>query len=162
MTRTTATALALLVAVGSAGCATIMQGTTQDVGVSSQPTKAEVTIDGQQRGTTPLVADLKRKDTHTIRIDMDGYQPYEVTLTKSASGWVWGNIVFGGFIGLAVDAISGGLYKLSPAQVEAQLQDANARGAAVRSTKDGLYVFATLAPRRDWKMLNVPAVRRGW
>jgi hypothetical protein len=34
---------------------------------------------------------------------------------------VWGNIVFGGIIGLAVDAITGGLYKLAPEQVSAQL-----------------------------------------
>ena len=33
------------------------------------------------------------------------------------SGWVWGNLVFGGLIGLAVDAVSGGLYNLPPDQM---------------------------------------------
>jgi hypothetical protein len=30
------------------------------------------------------------------------------------SGWVWGNIAFGGLIGLGVDFISGGAYQLYP------------------------------------------------
>ena len=52
---------------------------------------------------------------------LDGYAPFEMVLTRSISGWVWGNLVFGGRSGLAVDAITGGLYKLSPEQVSAQL-----------------------------------------
>ncbi len=48
---------------------------------------------------------------------MPGYQPFEATLTRSVSGWVWGNIVIGGLIGLAVDSISGGLYSLAPEQI---------------------------------------------
>jgi len=32
-----------------------------------------------------------------------------------------GNIVFGELIGLAVDAMSGGLYNLTPTQISAQL-----------------------------------------
>ncbi|MDK2964381.1 MAG: hypothetical protein PWQ29_1775 [Verrucomicrobiota bacterium] len=43
---------------------------------------------------------------------MDGYLPDETTLTKKVSGWVRGNLVFGGLIGLAVDAISGGMAQL--------------------------------------------------
>ena len=36
-----------------------------------------------------------------------------------------GNIVFGGFIGLAVDAISGGIYQLTPDQVLAEMRSQN-------------------------------------
>jgi hypothetical protein len=89
-----------------------------------------VTVDGLQHGVTPVVVDLKRNDRHTIRVAMAGYQPFEMDLTRSVSGWVWGNLVFGGLIGLAVDAISGGLYKLSPEQVTAQLQKSQMQVAA--------------------------------
>ena len=38
---------------------------------------------------------------------------------------MWGNLVFGGLPGLAIDAITGGLHKLAPEQVTAQLQRAD-------------------------------------
>ncbi len=119
--------LQLLILVG---CASIMHGTTQQIAVSSSPTGAKVTVNGMDRGVTPVIADLKRKDNHVVRVTLDGYQPFEMALTRSVSGWVWGNLVFGGIPGLAIDAISGGLYKLSPEQVMAQLQHDDAEVAA--------------------------------
>ena len=104
----------LVLAVLAAGCASIIHGTTQEIGITSIPIDAEVTVDGGTVGRTPVIADLSRKNQHFVTIELDGYMPYETTITKSASGWVWGNIVFGGLIGLAVDAISGGFYTLSP------------------------------------------------
>src|ERR1700682_4117260 len=74
-------------------CATIIHGTRQDVGISSNPTAANVSIDGQSNGTTPVVAHLTRKENHIVKIELAGYKPYETTVTRSASGWVWGNIV---------------------------------------------------------------------
>jgi PEGA domain-containing protein len=102
-------------------CATIMHGSSQEVGISSSPTGAKVTIDNMPLGVTPVVAHLRRKDNHTIKIEMDGYQPFEMATTRKVSGWVWGNIVFGGLIGLAVDAITGGLYNVNPDQVSGTL-----------------------------------------
>lgn len=107
------------------GCATIMHGTTQQIAVSSSPTGAQVSVNGMARGTTPVIADLRRKDNHVVRVTLDGYAPFEMALTRSTSGWVWGNLVFGGIPGLAIDAITGGLYKLSPEQVSAQLARAD-------------------------------------
>jgi hypothetical protein len=85
-------------AAGLVGCATIMHGSSQELSIASSPTGARVLVDGQEHGRTPLVADLKRKDKHVIRIELDGYMPYEVALARGTSGWVWGNIVFGGLI----------------------------------------------------------------
>lgn len=116
-TLLTSTCILLL----TAGCATIMHGTSQEISISSVPSGAEVIVNGQTHGLTPVVADLKRKDQHLIQIQLDGYQPFEIRLVRRTSGWVWGNIVLGGLIGLAVDAISGGLYKISPDEVRAEL-----------------------------------------
>src|SRR6056297_542367 len=99
-------------AVLLSGCASIIHGTGQDVGFSSSPTNALVTINGVELGRTPLTTELKRKNNHMVKLELDGYMPYETTFTRKVSGWVWGNIVFGGLIGLAVDGISGGIYKL--------------------------------------------------
>jgi len=125
-----------------AACATIMHGTTQQIAVSSAPTGAHVVVNGMERGITPVIADLKRKDNHIVSVTMDGYQPFEMALTRSVSGWVWGNIVFGGLIGLAVDAITGGLYKLAPEQVTAQLQHVD-----LQLTQGGEVLLVTVVMR---------------
>ncbi|NMC44455.1 MAG: PEGA domain-containing protein [candidate division Zixibacteria bacterium] len=128
-----------------------MQGASQDVGISSTPTAASVTIDNAERGKTPMVATLRRKDNHVVKIELPGYLPYETTITRSTSGWVWGNIVFGGLIGLAVDAISGGLYKLKPDQVAGVLSKQNAE---IRKIDDIIYVIVTLNPDPAWEKVG--------
>lgn len=150
--RTRAVAVVGLVAALS-GCASIMNGTRQAVGISSSPTASAVTVDGVSHGRTPVVAQLMRKDNHIVRIELEGYQPFEATLTQSVSGWVWGNIVFGGLIGLAVDAISGGLYKLTPEQVTATL--GRAAAATQAHGQDGaLYLAVVLEPDPGWQRIG--------
>lgn len=129
-----------------AGCATIIHGTTQKVGISSNPSGANVTVDNKPLGSTPVFADLSRKDEHIVSITLPGYQKADLTITKSTSGWVWGNVLFGGLIGLAVDAISGGLYNLSPEQLNAELRKAD----GVVSQSDGVYIVAVLVPDPLW------------
>src|SRR5689334_739562 len=90
--------------LGLSGCATIIHGTKQEVGISSSPTGATVMIDNNDVGVTPVVSKLSRKQNHVVKIQLAGYQPFETTLTHSVSGWVWGNLAFGGLIGLVVDA----------------------------------------------------------
>lgn len=143
--------IAGLALVATVGCASIMHGTTQKVGISSAPTGAKVTVNNLAYGSTPVFADLKRGEEHIVTIEMDGYEKSQLTLTKGVSGWVWGNILFGGLIGLAVDAISGGLYNLSPEQLNAQLRK---NGANVSSTKDGIIVVAVLQPDPSWKKIG--------
>lgn len=102
-------------------CATIMHGSSQEIGIQSSPTGATVTVDDQDFGKTPVIAKLSRKKSHKVHFALEGFEPYDATITRSTSGWVWGNIVFGGLIGLGIDAITGGLYKLKPEQVKAVL-----------------------------------------
>jgi len=107
------------------GCATIMNGTNQSIGISTNPSGAEVWLDDMLAGHSPIVLEMKRNNNHFIRIQLEGYQPYELAVTREISGWVAGNIVFGGFIGLAVDALTGGIYNLTPEQVRAEMHKGN-------------------------------------
>jgi hypothetical protein len=128
-------------------CGTIIHGTTQQVGISSNPSNAIVTINGQNHGNTPMIIDLKRKDSHMVKIELEGYQPYETNLIRSTSGWVWGNIVFGGLIGLVVDATSGGMYKLTPEQIYAELSTTQA-GTIFK--EDGIYIAVVFEADPSW------------
>jgi hypothetical protein len=138
-------------ALASTACASIMHGTDQDIGISSSPTGAKISVDNMPMGNTPVIAKLSRKDNHIVKIDLDGYAPAELTLTKGVSGWVWGNLAFGGVLGLAVDAISGGLYNLNPAQLQATLASQHAN---VAPTSNGVYVVLVKQPDRSWTKIG--------
>lgn len=144
--------LAIVAAVlALSACASIMHGTSQDVGISSSPTGATVTVDSLTPGKTPYIAHLRRKDNHIVKLALDGYAPAEMTLTRKTSGWVWGNIVFGGIIGLAVDAMTGGLYNLTPEQLSATLASQKAQ---IAPTKDGFYVVLVRDADPTWTRIG--------
>jgi len=114
-------ALTALLVTPLAGCGSIMHGTTQGVGLASSPTNAKITIDNVAKGNTPVIAELTRKDTHIIKFE------------------------------LAVDAISGGFYELSPSEVTANL----ARQSALAPAKPGtVNVFVVLQPDPSWKKIG--------
>ncbi len=137
--------------IAAGGCASIIHGTHQDVGISSSPTNASVKIDGVAAGNTPISVKLKRKENHVVSIELPGYQPYETTFTRGVSGWVWGNIAIGGLIGLAIDAIDGGMYKLTPEQIHAEIR---AQNASVTQMGGALVVAVVLRPDPSWQKVG--------
>ena len=119
----------LLGALLIVSCATIIHGTKQSISLNSVPSGANVTRQGAHIGTTPAIVELPRNSTNVVlTFEKDGYEPIEIILNRKVDGWIVGNIVFGGIIGLAVDFISGGAYKLSPAEVNAALTELKAQG----------------------------------
>lgn len=115
--------LAVILAFGLVSCATIMRGTSQSISVNSNPSGARIVVMGMEKGTTPAVIKVKRSETNVIvRLQKDGYEPVDIALTRSLSGWVWGNVVFGGVIGLVVDFATGGLYNINPEVIQADLK----------------------------------------
>lgn len=143
-----------LLALAASGCATIVAKSTQSVTVTSVPPSAAVTITNRagtlvHSGTTPLTVSLKKgagyfkPESYTLRFTREGFEPRELKLTGTVSGWYFGNIVFGGLIGmLAVDPSTGAMYKLQPDTVEATMQalkvtqTADAGALLVVSTRD--------------------------
>jgi hypothetical protein len=143
--------VALSALVTLTACGSITHGGSQDIGISSSPTNADVSIDGLTKGHTPVIANLSRKDNHIVKLALPGYAPAELTLTRGVSGWVWGNLVFGGLIGLGVDAISGGLYKLSPEQLSGELAK---QSASIKADKDGIYVVLVQKADPAWTKIG--------
>ena len=111
---------ALVFILSLSGCATIIHGSRQEIGISSIPTGASVSVNGEKMGRTPTIVKVKRKDSQVVQILLDGYLPYEVVLIRKVDGWIVGNIIFGGLIGLIVDVATGSMYKLSPEQLTAE------------------------------------------
>ena len=105
------------------GCAAIIHGTKQKIPVNSSPSGAKVIVMGAHKASTPAVIELSRSESNIVlRFEKDGYEPVDVAITRSVDGWIVGNIIFGGIIGLVVDFASGAAYKLTPNEVSVNLQ----------------------------------------
>jgi hypothetical protein len=104
------------------GCATIIHGTTQDIGVSTDPSGAEVLVDGQERYKSPTKITMKRKDDHMVEVSLEGFQKETINIKSVVSGAVAGNILAGGLIGWGIDAASGGQYRLVPENIDVRLR----------------------------------------
>jgi hypothetical protein len=123
MLKRLAGALALAGVAGLlSGCATLVHGTSERVYVDSTPPGAQVDIDdGEQQATTPAEVRLSRSSGHRLVFHKAGYEDATEHLTSGMSGWILGNVVAGGAIGLVVDAADGAGRKLSADSVKVTL-----------------------------------------
>jgi len=141
----------LIAAMTALSCGTIMNGTRQEIRFTSSPRGATVIINGDEIGETPLYYDLKRNNSYNVTIELEGHRPYDTVISRRISGWALGNIVFFLLPGLAVDAISGGLYALSPEDIHARMRNEE---ASVIDTDEMLYITVVLKPEPHWKKIG--------
>lgn len=120
------------------GCSTIVNGTTQSVSISSDPQGADVLVDGEFVGNTPVAVDLKRKHNHLVTVSLDGYETQQIAINKVMSGAVAGNILAGGLIGWGIDAANGSQYKLKPDTIALQLRPGTTDESTLISSVDEL------------------------
>ena len=106
------------------GCATIAHGTSTKISVKTDPSGALATV-GNKSITTPGELVVKNNKPETLVITKSGYKSMNIYFEQAMSGWVWGNILVGGIIGVGIDYISGGAYRLAPNNVNVTLEQAN-------------------------------------
>ena len=113
--------LAGCLSLSSVSCATIVSGRMQQVPVITNPSGAIVTV-GSMKQLSPATFDLDRRmGVYVVKVEKEGYESVEVTLKKGMNGWVFGNILLGGIIGIIVDIASGSASKFTPDEVEVNL-----------------------------------------
>jgi hypothetical protein len=105
------------------GCGTILNGTRQDIPVTSAPDGAHVTA--EPRGgefTTPTTLNLQRKRDYTLTFTKEGYSIGTTTIGHHARGGIIVlDLLLTGLIGVIVDASTGGWNSLSPKTVTVAL-----------------------------------------
>jgi len=137
------TILSLMLILAASGCATVVNGRTQQVTFSSDPLGGAVFVDGTNVGTTPTAANLTRNASHSVRIEKAGYIPYETTTVLVESGWTAAddvlplpfglNILAGLLVARPADSSLGGMYDIRPTDVSAQLLSAAANPVAANA-----------------------------
>ena len=116
----------------NAGCASVMSGRHAQVAFSSNPEHAHVVVKNRHGETvaeaeTPTVVSLKRGDgflrpaRYTATIQSPGYETTKVAIDPKMNPWVFGNVLFGGLIGVFVDPVTGAMWNLTPNEVNHEL-----------------------------------------
>jgi hypothetical protein len=103
-----------IAAITLSGCATIIQGTSQDIAITTPPVSGANCILTSKEGSwavvSPGVAHVeKSKEDVLIKCTKDGYQEANAVIPSDFQAWTVGNIVAGGLIGVGVDAATGAM-----------------------------------------------------
>jgi hypothetical protein len=122
------TAVAAVAALGvtMSGCASIIAGTSQDISVSTPPAEGARCVLSSRAGssevTTPGVVHVE-KSGHDIQASCAkaGFAPASTIIASGVEPWTFGNIIFGGLIGVVVDWATGAIHKY-PSHVQIPMQ----------------------------------------
>ena len=93
------------------GCATVIRGTTDQVGFNSTPSGAEVHTSNGLACVTPCTLTIKKNEEFVATFEKPGFQPQQVPVARVVVGAgvasTAGNVIVGGVIGIGVDALTG-------------------------------------------------------
>ncbi|CAN5917802.1 hypothetical protein BH11PSE8_BH11PSE8_25850 [soil metagenome] len=119
MIRSLTTLAAVAVTLTTSGCASIVSGQNQSISVASKNkgaaySGAKCTLNndkGTWYVTTPGSVTVRRSfNDLSVNCAADAIEPGIAVVKSSTKGMAFGNILFGGFIGVGVDAATGAAY----------------------------------------------------
>ena len=94
-------------AAAMAGCATLFGKHTKDLSLNSNPAGAEVYVNGNRVGVTPLTYQVPNNKAVNVTFKLDGHKDMTCNLTTSTGGgWVVLDIL-GGLVPVIIDAATG-------------------------------------------------------
>lgn len=115
----------LITAMLLSGCAGVFKGTTQVVTFNSNPSGADVIIDGNNMGQTPLSVKLKKNKYKNVLIKKNGYKNITHPLDTSYDPVTLVNVVWDSS---TTDLITGAAYEYEPNMFNFNLEaDATAK-----------------------------------
>ena len=129
----------LIAILPAAGCASIVDGTSQVLSVQTiadgQPVSGAQCSLKSNKGTwfvtTPGTVTVHRGyDRLHLKCDKSGYQPGMLAVASSTKGMAFGNLLFGGVIGAGVDMSTGAAYDY-PKLITVPMQPTPAATASV-------------------------------
>ena len=106
------------------GCASIVSKSSWPININSSPSEAKISIKDKKgveiyTGSTPATLKLKSgsgffsKARYQVTFEKVGYEKKVVPVEFKLNGWYFGNIIFGGPLGLLIiDPATGAMFKL--------------------------------------------------
>ncbi|MBL9187953.1 MAG: hypothetical protein JNK23_10775 [Opitutaceae bacterium] len=140
-------------ALVSGGCASIVHSGNRTITINTEPAGAKATVtkaggDIVTVNRTPCTVSLDPKrgyfkgQAFVLKLELEGHKTVELQLQPAVSGWFFGNILFGGLIGMiAVDPVTGSMWNIEPDKIEQKLTTAQA--AAIESQAGFTVVLAS-------------------
>ncbi len=123
--------MSLLVSMAAAavvaGCASIINGTSEQVTINSNVKGATVQVAGGTVGVTPFTGPIPRGAGTTLIVSKEGYESKTITLNTEIEPIFWGNIIIGGVFGSTTDMATGAMYKFAPATIQVDLERAGGK-----------------------------------
>jgi hypothetical protein len=114
---------ALIVLFSCESCATLFQGTSEEIALASDPSGAAVAVNDGRSGSTPYSIRENREQDLQIRFSKPGYQSQDISDVSHVQwGYLVSDIFFTGLIGLAVDGLDGAMFAHSQQMVSAHLE----------------------------------------
>lgn len=122
------TSLLLAMLAAFTSCATIMRGDRRDVRFNSEPQGADVYINGDFFGRTPIVLQLKAGHSCTVEFRKEGYRT-EIRQLKSRikAEWLILDVIFG-TVPIVVDAITGSWRDFKPDYFNVVIEKSETQG----------------------------------
>ena len=158
--------LVLFIGVMLVGCGSIIHGSKQVISFQSTPAVATVEVLDAMNVSygsceTPCSLELKRKREYKVIMSKQGYNAAELIITKKTDGWIWGNILFGGVIGIIIDFSNGAAYKLSPEMLNTTLTESTTSNVPEINSPDGLVLidFDDLTPVEQERIKKLTPIK---
>lgn len=138
-------ACAILVSCTLAGCASILGKSSYPVTLRSDPAGAAIVVKNGAgnviyQGVTPTTVTLASSsgffqgENYSLTFTLEGFPERSTVIERSISGWYFGNILFGGILGmLIVDPATGAMWKLNT-DVHMKLEDGSRLDHANKQT----------------------------
>lgn len=129
------------VAIGVAGCATIIRGGNVDFGIESTPSSALARLSNGMVCVTPCKLRLPRNRPFSVTIEKEGYRPTTVAVrsgfASASTPGIAGSTILSPALdlvgGIGADVTSGALDDLSPNPLRVQLtQEQEQKNASSR------------------------------
>ena len=117
-------ALVSVASIAMMSCATLFSPKKNpQVLIQTNPVDAEVYINGEFSGNTPLVQKLSHKETYSISVEKEGYRPQRRFIRpRLGVGWIILDIL-GGLIPIIVDVATGDWFELDEESLTILLQE---------------------------------------
>jgi hypothetical protein len=151
------TSIILITTILFSSCASIVSKSSYPISINSTPSDAKISITNKKgieifTGNTPASLKLKSGDgffskaSYQVKFEKAGFAAKTVPVEFKLNGWYFGNLLFGGFIGmLIIDPATGAMYKLETEFLNEPLTKLNAMNS-----------------QRELKIIDINEIPKTW